>query len=283
MDLDLIVVPYESGRRGVGVGAGPEHLMRGGLVERLDRAGHDVRMIPILSPEPGNGREISASFALMAQVARAVAAAGEGERMPLVLSGNCSVAAMGAVTGLGERTAVVWLDAHGDLNTPETTGSGFFDGMALSVLLGRCWTGMAARIPRFRPIAEESVALVGVRDLDPGEREFLARARMPVITRRELRARVPEFVQAAKSWASSAYVHLDLDVLDPSEGRANAYVAPEGLTVDDVIWTLSEVAAGLPLGAVSLTAYDPAFDPDGRILTAGLRIADAAGALGALR
>ena len=78
-----------------------------------------------------------------------------------------------------------------------------------------------------------------------------------MIPRRELRARVPEFVEAAKSWASSAYVHLDLDVLDPSEGRANAYAAPEGLTVDDVIWTLSEVAAGLPLGAVSLTAYDP--------------------------
>ena len=178
MDLDLIVVPYESGRRGIGVGAGPEHLMRGGLVERLDRAGHDVRMIPILSPESENGREISASFALMAQVAQAVEASRHGERMPLVLSGNCSVAAMGAVTGLGEGTAVVWLDAHGDLNTPETTGSGFFDGMALSVLLGRCWTGMAARISRFRPIAEDRVALVGVRDLDPGEREFLARARI---------------------------------------------------------------------------------------------------------
>jgi arginase len=274
MDLDLIVVPYESGRRGVGMGAGPEHLIRGGLVEHLDRAGHDVRLIPVLAPEPGNGREIAAAFALMVQVSRAVAAAREEGRLPLVLSGNCGVAAMGAVAGLGEGTAVVWFDAHGDLNTPETTASGFFDGMALSIALGRCWKGMAARVPGFQPVPARDVALVGARELDPGERALLAEGEVGAIAAVELRQRLPRFLEGVKARTSAAYVHVDLDVLDPSVGRANAYATPEGLAVEDVLWTVRQAASALPLGALALTAYDPSFDPEGRILAAALRIAE---------
>lgn len=278
MDLDLVVVPYESGRRGVGVGAGPEHLLRGGLAESLSRAGHGVRTVSIEAPEAENGREVSASFALMVQVSRAVSAARQAHRLPLVLSGNCSVAAVGAVAAIEDPTAVLWLDAHGDLNTPETTGSGFFDGMALSILLGRCWTGMASRIPRFRPLVAKNVALVGVRDLDPGEAEVLARGEVRAVEAASLRAQLPAALQALEGVAS-AYLHVDLDVLDASEGKANAYAAAGGLTVDDVIWTIGQAAANLPVGAVSLTAYDPTCDGDGLILAAGLRIAEAVAAL----
>ena len=274
MDLDLIVVPYESGRRGVGMGAGPEALIRGGLAERLDRDGKDVRMIPVLAPEPANGREIAGSFALMVQVSRAVAAAREDGRLPLVLAGNCGVAAMGAIAGLGGRPAVLWFDAHGDLNTPETTTSGFFDGMALSVVLGRCWTAMAARIPGFQPVAERDVALVGVRDMDPGERAFLGKGDVRAIPAGDLRRGLPPFLESVQRQVSAAYVHLDLDVLDPSVGRVNAYAAPDGLTEDDVIWTIRRVQASLPVGALALTAYDPAFDGDGRVLQAALRIVE---------
>jgi len=69
-------------------------------------------------------------------------------------------------------------------------------------------------------------------------------------------------------------VHLDLDVLDPSVGRANAYAAPQGLTVDDVIQTVRQVEAFVPVGALALTAYDPAFDAEGSVLAAALRIAE---------
>lgn len=274
MEIDLVVVPYESGRRGVGVGAGPEQLLVGGLADRLGAGGHDVRLVPVLSPEAENGREISASFALAAQVARAVAASHSGGRLPLVLSGNCTVAALGSVAGLGQGTAVVWLDAHGDLNTPETSPSGFFDGMALSVLLGRCWRGMASRLPGFRPIAAENVALVGVRDLDPGEKEAVERERLPVLSGEGLQRDLHRFLEGVQARTSSAYVHVDLDVLDPSQGRANAYASPGGLSVEDVISTLRHVAEHVPLGAVAITAYDPAFDSGGRILEAGLRIAE---------
>jgi len=274
MDVDLIVVPYEGGRRGVGMGAGPEQLIRGGLAEHLDRAGHDVRLVPVLAPEPANGREIAAAFALMVQVSRAVAAARVHGRLPLILSGNCGVAAVGAVAGLGERTAVVWFDAHGDLNTPETTDSGFFDGMALSIALGRCWKGMAARVPGFQPLSPRNVALVGARDLDRGERELLEEGEVRTIPAGELRALFPGFLESVKGHASAAYVHVDLDVLDPSVGRANAYAAPGGLSAEEVVWTVRQAASAVAVGALALTAYDPAFDPQGRVLAAGLRIAE---------
>jgi arginase len=212
----------------------------------------------------------------MVQVGRAVADAREEDRLPLVLSGNCSVAAMGAVAGLGERTAVLWLDAHADLNTPDTTASGFFDGMALSLLLGRCWTGMAGRVPGFRPVRESDVVLVGARDLDPGEEHFLGSGAVPMLGAEELRARLPECLEALRRRAAALYVHVDLDVLDPAVGRANAYAAPGGLKVEDAIWAVQQAAAALPLGALALTAYDPAFDPDGRVVEAALHVADSA-------
>jgi arginase len=274
MDLDLIVVPYESGRRGVGVGAGPEALIRGGLAERLDGAGHDLRLVPVLAPEPANGREIAAAFALMVQVSRAVEAARESGRLPLVLSGNCSVAAMGAVAGLGGRPAVVWFDAHGDLNTPETTTSGFFDGMALSVALGRCWAEMAMRVPGFQPVHVRDVVLVGARDMDPGERAFLARDGLRALPAEDLRQGLPRFLETVEPQVSAAYVHLDLDVLDPAVGRANAYAAPDGLTEDDVIWTVRQVLSSVPLGALAITSYDPSYDREGRVAAAALRIAE---------
>ncbi|HEX5044661.1 MAG TPA: arginase family protein [Candidatus Polarisedimenticolaceae bacterium] len=275
MDLDLIVVPYEAGRRGVGVGAGPEALIEGGLAARLDGAGHDVRLVPVLAPEPANGREIAATFALMVQVSRAVDAARESGRLPLLLSGNCSVAAVGAVAGLRGRPAVVWFDAHGDLNTPETTTSGFFDGMALSVALGRCWTEMAMRVPGFQPVPARDVVLLGARDMDPGERAFLVRDGLRAIPVEELRRGLPRFLETVLPQVSAAYVHLDLDVLDPAVGRANAYAAPDGLREDDVIWTVRQVVSSVPLGALAITAYDPSYDREGRVAAAALRIAEA--------
>jgi arginase len=274
MDLDLIVVPYESGRRGVGVGAGPLRLLDAGIADQLH-----AKVVEVVTPEAGNGREISASFALMVQVARAVATAREAGRLPIVLSGNCGVAAVGAAAGLDAPAAIVWLDAHGDLNTPETTLSGFFDGMALSILLGRCWRAMASRVRDLQPVAPEHVVLVGARDLDPAEAEVVARGDVRVVAPDEFRSGLGDALRTATANTKSAYVHVDLDVLDLSEGRANAYAAAGGLTVDEVVFTLEQVASVGPIGAVALTAYDPTCDPEGGIAKAGIRIARAAAEL----
>src|SRR3954465_11389235 len=99
--------------------------------------------------------------------------------------GGGGVAGGGTVAGCGcRRTDVVWFDAHGEATTPETTTSGFLDGMGIAILTGACWRTMPSSIPRFEPLPGERVALIGSRDLEPPETallEHLGVRRLPVV------------------------------------------------------------------------------------------------------
>lgn len=99
-----------------------------------------------------------------------------------MLAGNC-ITAVGALAGIADsEPAVLWLDAHGDLNTPETTRSGFLDGMALVILTGRCWRSLAETVLGFRPVEERRVRHFGAHKLDDAERELLVPSEIAVIT-----------------------------------------------------------------------------------------------------
>src|SRR5687767_8089044 len=125
LHIELLVVPFDTARRGWRMGAGPEWLMERGLESRLAAAGHRVD-VSLIAPEPGQSlAEIATAFELMRVVARRVRAATSTGRFPLVLSGNCNIA-VGTLAGLTPRKRTVfWFDAHGDCNTPDTTTSGF--------------------------------------------------------------------------------------------------------------------------------------------------------------
>ena len=128
MEIRLLLVPYDSGQRNVRMGAGPEHLCAAGLEKHLAAQGHQVDS-EVIEPASRNWRaEVQTSFELMRVVANHVRAARTARRFPVVLSGNC-LAAVGVIAGLGPGTGVIWIDAHGDFNTPQTTTSGFLDGM----------------------------------------------------------------------------------------------------------------------------------------------------------
>ena len=95
--------------------------------------------------------EIQTAFELYRQLAERVCAARREGRFPLVLSDNCG-SGIGTVAGVGTaRLGVIWFDGHGDFNTPETTASGFLDGMGLAVVAGLCWKTLAASVPHFSP------------------------------------------------------------------------------------------------------------------------------------
>ncbi len=272
MRVALILIPYDSGRRGERLGAGPLRLLDAGLERRLSAAGHHV-WVHIAEPPADLWRaEIGTAFALARAVAELVRQAAADGSFPVVLSGNCGPAAHGAVAGLGGAPAVVWFDAHGDFNTPETTVGGFLDGMSLATLSGRCWSGLAAGVPGFRPVPEAAVALVGARDLDPLETESLAASGIRRVAAGSVRAELPAALAALRRVRTGAYLHLDLDVLDPSEGRANPYAAPGGLIHEDLEWAIATTGGALPLQAAALTAYDPAGDTDGRVCEAALSL-----------
>ena len=139
-----------------------------------------------------------------------------------MLSGNCGPAALGCVAGLRNASAVYWFDAHGDFNTPDTTVGGFLDGMAMATMTGRCWPALAAAIPGFAPLAESCVTLLGARDLDPLEAAALEASDVRLVPPADLRTglRIGDRGLRAPA-AGPAYLHLDLDVMDPSEGRVN--------------------------------------------------------------
>ena len=268
--VHLIAVPYDSGQRGERMGAGPETLMPV-LADRLRDAGHQVESMTIDVPDDAWRTEIGTTFELAAGVAYAVRVAREAGAFPLVLSGNCGPAALGCVASGEYRGATFWFDAHGDLNTPKTTVSGFLDGMALATLTGRCWPQLTAAIPGFRPVDDSAVALVGARDLDPLEAAMLETSKITHVPPAEYGPELTAAIGIIASRCAAVYVHVDLDVLDPSEGRVNDYSAPGGLSCADVIWGIREITSNFYFIAASLTAFDPAADTDGRALDAAVK------------
>ena len=160
--ITLITVPYDSGHRGRRMGSGPLRLLECGVVRRLEQSGHAVRHVPIeLSDQLWT--EVAAACRLQQLVAGVVGDALTRGEHPIVLSGNCNTS-IGTVAGAkAEDVGIIWLDAHPDLETPETTPSGFFDGQALAMLTGRCWRQMAGTVHGFSPIPANRVLVVGGR------------------------------------------------------------------------------------------------------------------------
>jgi arginase len=259
----LILVPSNLGHEGEGVGAGPDHLVETGAVGALTAAGHEVETVRVTAPE-GATNEVGASFAVVRDLAGAVAEAVSAGAFPIVLAGNC-LTSVGTVAGLGRDVAVVWLDAHADFNTPDSTPSGFLDGMGLSVLVGEGWRALRETVPGYQALPEANVALVGIRDVDGAEQERLAASQIAVVPPAEAGDGLGQALDRLASRVAEVYLHLDLDVLDPSEGRANPWAVPGGLSVVEAERVVAAVGERFAVRAAALTAYDPAADAEGKI------------------
>src|SRR3954469_18405338 len=172
MKILAIDVPYDSGHLRERMGLGPAALLKAGLIDRLRFLGHEIatERLRIAEDFPC---EIKTTFAVARNLSEQVSSAREEGYLPLVFSGNCD-AALGTISGLNpSRTGVLWFDAHGEFHTPETTASGFLDGMGLAIATGHCWRRMAECVPGFRRLSPKNIVLVGARDVDPEEQELL--------------------------------------------------------------------------------------------------------------
>lgn len=267
MKLALLYVPYDSGYFGRRLGCGPLVLREAGMARHLVSAGHSVAETVVTVAEPFP-REIETAFSVAGALSAAVKAARADGAFPIVLAGNC-ISCLGTTTGMGgERRGVVWFDAHGDFNTPESSNSGFLDGMGLATLTGRCWQGMVRTIGGFAPIAEDAVVLAGARDFDPGEREAVMGSAMTYLAPDDLEIRLAPALDDLAGKVDSAYLHLDLDVHDAAGLKVNEYAARGGPSVEAVVTAVVAVADRLPLHAAALTAYDPAVDPERKVVAA---------------
>jgi len=262
------------------MGAGPEHLLENGLGEALGAGGRRVRS-EFVHPEGDPPAEVATAFELDGLVSGQVREALADGEFPLVLSGNCN-ASVGTLAGAGpEGLGIVWFDAHADFNTPDTTTTGFTDGMGLAVAVGHCWNEMARRVPDFSPVAEEDVVLAGTRDVGSAERERLAASGVAVvgadrIEEQGLRRALAGALDALRDRVGRVYVHLDLDALDAGKvGKANQFAPGGGLSAEDLEAALGMVRERFAVAACGVASYDPAFDADGRVLRAALASARA--------
>jgi arginase len=276
MNIQIFVVPYDSGRLRWRCGAGPEHLLSAGLTTHLHSQGHVVTNVQTLEDNPAYPpAEIRTAFELARRLAVAARAAHAAGHFALVLSGNCNTA-IGTLSGLTPaRRATFWFDAHGDYNTPETTTTGFLDGMGLAMATGLCWDRLVATVPGFRPIEAEATFLLGARDLDPPEAALLRQSALTVVEVGQIPAHLPDLLAQAQLADTIGYLHLDLDVLDPTVGHANYLPVPNGLSLAQLTGAITAIRAHVPLRAAALTSYSPEDDGADGIARAAVAAIDA--------
>ncbi len=271
-----MLVPYDSGYYRKRMGLGPERVFANGLKDLFSWLGLQVEVeeVTLDAPYPA---EISAAFQLSRKLAERVRECCNQGVVPIVLSGNCN-AALGTVSGCGgNELGIVWFDAHGEATTPETTVSGFLDGMPISTLLGRAWHALAKSIPGFAPVAGNRIVLFGARDLEPAERSLLEAAGVQQAdTIGQLQKQLPVLTREV----NRIYLHVDLDVLDPKVATANQWTPPNGITLDCLLDAIAEIRKHTKVVALGIASYDPEVDHDGRALAAALAVAEAVFARG---
>jgi arginase len=293
-DITIIGTPVDLGAGRRGVDMGPGAIRYAGIKERLEALGYNVRdlgnvAVPLAEqfdpPQAGEKLRyleplIEINLALAKQVAAVVA---DGS-FPLVLGGDHSLA-LGSIGGLarGRRIGVIWVDAHGDFNTPETTPSGNIHGMSVAALTGRGDPKLTTLLGPGAILRDSDVAMVGIRDLDPHEREALRASGIQVFTmhdidRRGLASVMEEAILRVSMGTAGFHVSLDMDALDPSEAPGVGTPVLGGISYREAHLAMELVAQSGKLLGLDLVEVNPILDSHN--VTAQLAVEFALSALG---
>jgi arginase len=265
----LINVPYDSGKYGQRMGNGPIRLIQSNLVENMQRR-TDLEVVSI-EVDGEFPAEISTTFTLLNKIKDEVAVTLKRKAFPLVLSGNCSASA--AVISAYDKAGVgvIWFDAHADCETPDSTTSGFLDGMAMTMMLNRCWKVKMNTLIKHPPQGQH-VVLIGSRDISLFEKQFIAENKIQLLPADQLRSN-PEALLKVRQHLLNAnidtlHIHVDVDVIDPEVGIANGYSVPNGLLPIEVTDVIKLFGEKIPISSATISSYDPSYDHEGKILSA---------------
>jgi arginase len=288
MRVDIITVPYRYDEPNKGLGAGPEALLRAGVVEKLRAAGHEVSD-PAAAFLPNDEREPGQTGTNIGKLGAHTAALVKGSRDAgariLALVGE-DTAVIGLVAGMQQahgadaRIGLVWIDAHGDFNTPKTSYSGIIAGMPVAIMAGLDGPRMRAAAGQLAPIPTERILIVGARDLDNQEESLLNATSVGLVTGKQLKQPelLPEAIAALEQWCDVLVMHIDLDVLDPELVPSVTTASPDGIDVPTLAGICESVYA---TGKVAVTVVG-SLNPGGgnlgkRSVSTGLDLIDKLG------
>ena len=246
MKIGIVGAPVDLGQQRRGVDMGPSAIRIARLEQRLEGLGHSVKdfgNVPaadmsVASVGDKRVRYLAEVVRQCGQIAEKVATTVSKGFFPLVLGGDQSTS-IGTLAGLsktsGSRRGIIWLDAHGDFNTPKTTPSGNIHGMALAAILGYGNPSLA-HLGGFSPKGlEKNAVLIGGRDFDPGEAKAIEHSKITVFTMKAIdelgmRKVMQEAIRTAGAGVDQVHVSFDVDVVDPMEAPGTGTPVRGGLT-----------------------------------------------------
>lgn len=295
--ISILGVPLDLGAGRRGVDMGPSAIRVAGLNPKLEALGYrveDLGNIAVEQPEsskmgPSNARYLKPIAATCRALADRVERAARQGRFPLVLGGDHSVA-VGTVNGVaahyrrtGRRIGVIWLDAHTDMNTPETSPSGNVHGMPLACLVGsgpRELTHLRGVCPA---VDARNVVLVGIRDVDLTERPVVRESGVTVFTMRDIdergmRAVMTDAITIASRGAVGLHLSLDMDGIDPDEAPGVGTPVRGGISYREAHLAMEMLCDSRLLRSMEIVEVNPVLDVANR--TAQLAVELALSAMG---
>lgn len=284
----LVKQPYHGGRNVAELSRNPDYLEEEGLAGILAQAGHRVQPVQTVGLTPEEAQDYGEWHRMGLANGHLAELVSQNERdgtLTIGLLGNCN-ALMGMLGGFQHagpsedplRVGLVWIDAHGDFNTPETTLSGMLGGMPVAVSAGLALHRLRRESHLDPPLNTDQILMVAVRDTDPEEEELIQAhglARLSTQDVREVSPALHEQMRRLSEITDLIYVHVDMDVLDPREVQGHGLTVANGPTSQELAAALAEMfrypkVAGL--GIASTPAYDA--DPGELSRRAAYRLID---------
>ena len=289
--IRIIGVPMDLGASRRGVDMGPSALRVAGLQSRLKQLGRQVEdagniTVPQAEEQPYGEKkaryldEISQTCKSLAEMVRKTL---DENMLPLVLGGDHSIA-VGTIAGAaahfakeGKHVGVIWLDAHGDMNTPESSPSGNVHGMPLAAVMGNGPSELID-LAGIKPMVEpRQVALVGTRDLDAKERRFAKESGVHVFTMRDIDERgmrevMSEAIRFATDDTAGIAVSLDMDFIDPSDAPGVGTPVRGGVTYREAHLALEMIADSRAMTSFELVEINPVIDLHNTTATLGVEL-----------
>jgi arginase len=289
--IRIIGVPMDLGASRRGVDMGPSALRVAGLQARIKQLGHqveDIGNISVKQPEEMSYGEKRAKY--LAEIADAckdlaviVEKSLDENMMPVVLGGDHSIAA-GSLSGVAtyfkkkeKKIGLIWLDAHGDINTPESSPSGNVHGMPLAAAMGYGATELV-ELQGFKPKVEpQNISLVGIRDLDSQEKKLAKKSGVHVFTMRDIDERgMREVMSDALKYAmddtDGISVSLDMDFVDPSDAPGVGTPVRGGVTYREAHLAMEMLADTEAMVSLEVVEINPVIDEHNRTALLGVEL-----------